>query len=311
MDIKFMHGKENSTEIDLRKIGNTIQSSAKLCWAFTFNNYDKESIDYLCIVFNRIKSQYVFGEEVGEESKTPHLQGQVKLCKRQRLSWLKKIDPRIHWSTTRHLSASVDYCQKGGKVHTNMKLEKWLNPFVDVVWKPWQSEILKLVQKTPDSRSVHWYWESKGNVGKSFLTKYLVMRFNALVVSGKATDIFHQIAKREDEGLATTIAVLDIPRTQLGFLSYQAIESLKNGYINSGKYEGGQYITDPCHVVCFANEPPMLDMMSKDRWRVREISGQGGNARGSAPSVSNSLGAASPTQRCAPLPAPNSRFTGC
>lgn len=302
---------QNRSKKGPRKIGNTVQSSAKLWWAFTFNNYDKESIDYLCIVFNRIKCQYVFGEELGEENKTPHLQGQIKLCTKQRLSWLTKIDPRIHWSETRHLSASVDYCQKDGTVHTNMKLEKWVNPYVGVVWKPWQSDILKLVQSTPDSRSVHWFWESTGNVGKSFLTKYLIMRFNALVVSGKATDIFHQIAKREDEGLSTTIAVLDIPRTQLGFLSYQAIESLKNGYINSGKYEGGQYITDPVHVICFANEPPQFDMMSRDRWRVREITCQGGDARGSAPSVSDSLGAAPPTQRSSPLPVPNSRFTGC
>ncbi len=268
-----MSGRKNSTKKVRRKIGNTVQSSAKLWWAFTFNNYDQESIDYLCIVFNQINCKYVFGEEIGENNKTPHLQGQIELCKRKRLSWLKKIDPRIHWSETRHISASEDYCQKDGKVHTNMKLKRWINPYIDVTWKPWQSVILKLASTTPDSRSVHWFWESTGNVGKSFLTKYLIMRFNALVVSGKATDIFHQIAKREEEDIATSIAVLDIPRTQLGFLSYQAIESLKNGYINSGKYEGGQYLIDPCHVICFANEPPHLESMSMDRWKVFEIKG--------------------------------------
>ncbi len=288
-----MKGKKNSSKIVVRKIGNTGQSSAKLWWAFTYNNYDSEAIEYLCIVFNRIKAKYVFGEEIGEENKTPHLQGQIKLAKPKRLTWLKKIDPRISWGVTRHISASEDYCQKDKKVHTNMKLMQWVNPYAGVTWKPWQKQILDLIRSTPDSRTVHWFWGSKGNIGKSFLTKYLIMRFNALIVSGKASDIFHQIAKREENEMATTVAVLDIPRTQLGFLSYQAIESLKNGFINSGKYEGGQYLIDPCHVICFANEPPQKEAMSLDRWHIVCIGedGTGGllPASGKAPRRPNQM----------------------
>ncbi len=267
--------EKSSTEKVPGKIGNTIQSSAKLRWAFTLNNYHEEDVDYLCIVFNNMKARFVFGEEGGGEEKTPHLQGQVTFKKRKRLSALRKIDPRIHWEATRNECASIDYCQKeGGKVHTNIRLEN-ADARLRIVWKPWQEAILKLVQTVPDSRTVHWYWEPTGNVGKSFLTKYLVQRFNALVVSGKANDIFHQFAKREEDGIATTIAVLDIPRCSMGFISYQAIESIKNGLITSGKYEGGQWIIDPCHVICFSNERPRYEAMSADRWNVVCLSGDG------------------------------------
>lgn len=266
-----MTDKQNRSKKGQGKIGNNFQSSSKKNWAFTFNNYDPHSIALLQEIFNRIKCKYVFGEEIGEENKTPHLQGQIILAKKQRLTWLKKIDPRIHWSGTRNLSASVDYCQKDGKVWTNMDILNMEPEYVDVVWRPWQQKVVDLINTTPDDRSVYWFWERTGKTGKSFLTRYLMAVKNALVVSGKAGDIFHQIAKRQETGTATDIAILDIPRTYLGFISYHAIENLKNRYIISGKYEGEQYLIKACHVICFANEPPEIEKMSLDRWVITEI----------------------------------------
>ncbi len=261
---------KNSTKIVKGKIGNSVQSSAKSTWFFTFNNYDTESIEYLQIVFNELKAKYVFGEEVGA-SGTPHLQGYIKLVKRLRLTALVKIDPRIHWEATRNDDSAISYCQKDNKVYSNMRLTVYKNPYVDIKWRAWQQSILEILKTEPDDRSIHWFWEPTGNVGKSFLTKYLMVKENALICGGKAGDIFHQIAKRLEDGFDIRIAIMDIPRTYMGFISYQAIESLKNGFIISGKYEGGQYSFGRCHVICFANEEPNMDAVSKDRWKINRI----------------------------------------
>ncbi len=265
-----MSESTDSTKTVQRKIGNTIQSSAKDTWFFTFNNYDTESIEYLQIVFNGLKAKYIFGEEVGD-SGTPHLQGNIKLPKRKRLSALVKIDPRIHWEPTRNNDKAITYCQKDSKVYTNMRLEKYGNPYKDVVWRPWQKRVLDIIKSEPDDRSIYWFWEPTGNVGKSYITRYLMKKENALICGGKAGDIFHQVAKRLEDGFDIKIAIMDIPRTYMGFISYQAIESLKNGFIISGKYEGGQYDFGQCHVICFANEEPNKEAVSVDRWRIIRI----------------------------------------
>lgn len=67
------------------------------------------------------------------------------------------------------------------------------------------------------------------------------------------------------------IIICDIPRTNLEYINYGAIESIKNGMIYSGKYEGGQCIFDNPHVVVFANELPDGSKMSRDRWRIHYI----------------------------------------
>jgi hypothetical protein len=40
----------------------------------------------------------------------------------------------------------------------------------------WQTEIINLLKDKPDKRTIHWYWEDKGNVGKTTLCKYLVIK---------------------------------------------------------------------------------------------------------------------------------------
>ena len=65
--------------------------------------------------------------------------------------------------------------------------------------------------------------------------------------------------------------MLDIPRHQLDYVGYGALEQLKNGMIYSGKYEGGTCLFDNPHVIVFANEPPKIEKMSLDRWKIIDL----------------------------------------
>ena len=63
-----------------------------------------------------------------------------------------------------------DYAQdKKFQTAREMVLEEYAN----VEWKEFQQNILDLVSDKPDGRTVHWYHEDAGNVGKTFLRKFL------------------------------------------------------------------------------------------------------------------------------------------
>lgn len=238
-------------------------------WCFTYNNYDEKDIDVLQNIFKPECEWYMFQEETGEKG-TKHLQGTLFLKRGYRLSGLKKWNPAIHWEKTKSVKASIEYCSKyetrTGQIYAyNVDIPKPIR-----VKEPygWQLEVMDIIKDEPDDRTIHWFYEEKGGKGKSTLCKYLIVKHNALVVSGKTNDIFHAVATNPSR---RGIIILDLPRVSKDFINYSAIEQVKNGFFLSGKYEGGQIIYDHPHVIVFANHKPDFKAMSRDRWRLYDI----------------------------------------
>ena len=67
------------------------------------------------------------------------------------------------------------------------------------------------------------------------------------------------------------IVCFDLPRNNGNNISYDALESIKNGIIINMKYETGQKLCDSPHILVFANMPPDVDKLSLDRWVVKEL----------------------------------------
>ncbi len=241
-------------------------------WCFTFNNYQVEHLELIAAKLTDLATRYVFQEELGE-SGTPHLQGYVKLKKRARPTQFA-LPKEIHWEKCRNPTASMDYCQKAdtrnGKLFTyNVKI----NREVICIKKlhKWQQWVVDIVDKPADNRAIYWIWEPIGAVGKTELCRYLVMKHNALILSGKSSDMKFGIVKwLEEHNL--DIVVFDIPRSMEKFVSYQGIEEAKNGIFFSGKYESSMCVYNPPHVFIFANFYPELDRFSQDRWHICTIS---------------------------------------
>jgi len=77
-------------------------------WAFTANNYTDKDVQQ----FKDLECNYiVFGYEIAE-SGTPHLQGSVTFAIAKRLTGLKKINDRVHWSIEIDRESSRNYCMK-------------------------------------------------------------------------------------------------------------------------------------------------------------------------------------------------------
>lgn len=274
LEKEFMIEFQKQTEIDQidqnsAETGNTkTQSLPFNYWCFTWNNYEIDQIDQIDQIFKHECDWYVFQEEIGENG-TPHLQGTLKLKVRQRLSAIKKWCKQIHWEPTKYVSASVAYCTK----EASRSGKQWIHgiklPEPVEVEEPygWQLDVIQLIKQRPDKRSIYWYWEPDGCVGKSELCKWLVIKQNALICGGKGNDIYHHVVKAKHR----KIIVVDVPRTQLDYINYCAIENVKNGCVFSGKYESTQLVFNRPHLIVFANREPDYTAMSADRWIVKDI----------------------------------------
>lgn len=248
--------------------------SASIHWCFTLNNYTDSEISDLLGELKNVKlcKSYIFQEETGEEG-TAHLQGYVEFAKKARP--LESIpNKRIHWEKCRSPKASIAYCSKEdtrtGKIYTNLKLPKPIK-LIDSLYS-WQQEIVDICNTEPDDRTIHWYWEPTGNIGKTALCKYLCVKYNALCLSGKGSDCKYAIVKyHETTGVYPEIILYDIPRTMNDYISYEALESIKNGLFFSTKYESCQVVMNSPHIICFSNVHPETEKMSLDRWHIVKL----------------------------------------
>jgi len=252
---------------------------ASIHWILTLNNYTDDEIDDLLAVLKdgSIVSKYCVQKEIGEQ-RTPHLQGYIAFVKKARP--MEKItNKRIHWEKCRDVKAAIIYCSKDDTFDG----ERWCNFTLPPKQRPlklikeeqfygWQNDIIEIIKAEPDDRSIYWFWEADGGIGKTQFCKYLCVKYNACIMSGKAADCKYGIVKfHEERGYYPELVVFDIPRCNHDFISYDAIESIKNGLFFSGKYEGCQIVFNSPHVICFANETPEMYKLSADRWRIRKL----------------------------------------
>jgi len=255
--------------------GNTKTSTPRVSplkkWCFTYNNPD---LGFMDIFMNHYRvMKYVFQLEVGD-SGTEHFQGVVEFdCKVRPCSVFGEQWAGIHWESCRNWDASVIYCQKkeGRKRGPWLKGVSRCEPCKILKFenlRPWQEDIVNIIEQEPDERTIHWFWEANGGIGKSTFCKFLCARYDAMLLTGKANDMKYAIIQR---GSFPNIVLIDCPRSMKDYISYPGIEEVKNGMFFCGKYESKQIIGNCPHVIVFANFEPNLSMLSLDRWKIKEL----------------------------------------
>lgn len=134
----------------------------------------------------------------------------------------------------------------------------------DVELKQWQRRAIdRLLEQ--DDRKILWIWESEGGIGKTFLAKYLAFKHNAFIcTNGKISDIAQAFKSQE-------IVAMDFTRDYEDKINYSVLESFKNGFIFSPKYDSQVKHFTPCKVIVFANFAPNESKLSLDRWDIVNI----------------------------------------
>lgn len=263
--------------------GNTTKGTRARVWSITWNNPDEQVMAQWHEAIDECE-RYVWQLEKGE-SGTPHIQGHLEYTNARTFTSLKKSLPGAHIEKVKNIKKSRDYCQKnegrlegpflkGFKKEIDLAQEIIKLRYSDTVWKPWQKNVLEILDGPVDRRVINWFWDDTGNVGKSYLCKYIALKYDAIICSGKTNDIFNQVNTwriANPYEVQIPPLVVDIPRSEFCHTNYAAIESIKNGFLYSGKYEGGRVFGLEPHVIIFANAEPHYDSLSADRWRVFDI----------------------------------------
>lgn len=247
-------------------------------YTLTWNNYTEADYGTLEQLAKDSCSDWAFQREVGA-SGTPHIQGALYFKSPRSWAAVKKLLPSCHIEVARNWQAAKQYCMKSdtavGKPNVKGKREV-KDPLAGRELRPFQQEILDLLLTEPDDRTIHWYWEPNGAIGKTTLAKHICLQHkDAIYVAGKAADMKCAIAELVKNGNPPRICIVDLTRTVEGFTGslYQGLEEIKNGIFFSGKYESGMVMYDCPHIICFANWEPDTEALSSDRWNVKKIPG--------------------------------------
>lgn len=218
--------------------------------------------------------RYVFQEERGDNG-TPHLQGVIHFKNQVALTTLKQWNLRLHLESTRCIKSSVAYCSDPGKragriwnhgftVRTELRLLEEDNFY------EWQKDLVAELLTVPNDRSIIWYADLDGGTGKTQLAKWIFATMPGVqyISSSNLKDATYQIIKRVDD---PRILLCNLPRSAEGKLSYAIFESIKDGIVYSGKYEGGTRIFPSPHIVVFTNFFPDETQLTHDRWDIRTL----------------------------------------
>lgn len=218
--------------------------------------------------------------EICPTTKKPHLQGMLWCRKKCRDTEFKTLKG-AHFKPLMDTDNKADYCNKNYS-HDGVWRCSWGFPeeVVKVTYdmlRDRQKVIADLFVEREDplfGRKIYWYWENKGQWGKSMLTTYMIDFCDAVVVDGKKADILFGMQEYYDkQGRIPPIVIFDLARADKNFVSYTAIEKLKNGFFFGTKYKSGMVRFNRPHIIVFSNFEPNLDEdnLSVDRWVITEL----------------------------------------
>ena len=267
----------DSSEAEGNPNSSASQCSPAKYWCFVLNNYTSEDIQMFRDIDSSKVPRIVFQEEIGENG-TPHLQGALMfktkgrpftLLPHRRTHWEKKIKT----STVPQL---FNYACKSDTRSGQMFARGWELPYVmNLDLFIWEKTICDELDGETNDRIINWIWEPNGGVGKTSFQKWVFTHYDKVVVlSGKGSDMKNGIVNYKNEnGYLPKIVLINVPRSNIEYLSFTGLEEIKDMFFFSGKYEGGMVCGECPHVYIFANSEPDRSKLSEDRWRVRKIEG--------------------------------------
>lgn len=266
-------GNIKTSSIKKKAVKKEPRAGQLVYWFFTWNNYPVDAVETLLKKFKGIAKRWVFQKEIGKETGTPHLQGNIQLWKKMRWSEFK-LPTEIHWEKTRNVEAAFCYCEKDD---TRDGEDVWIHPTplkVIKVLRPWQAAVCEMLKQVPDDRTVNWVYDEEGCMGKTVFAKYLYSKHDAIIATGGGNkDIACLLSMLKTNGRdlnALTSFIFNFGRSTEG-VSYKAIESVKDGLMTSVKYESNTLVFNCPHVWIFSNERPNMKSLSKDRWVIWRI----------------------------------------
>lgn len=259
----------------------------KFC--FRLSNYTIVDINNLISSDSSIVPTIAFQEEGGPTTteETPHLQGfgmWAKGVKRRPVGWWEKQmgHKRMHFEKMKgSIAQNMKYCtrefhegrpndrkrQKDGRVYTRGCPRLVVKMTYGHLTEQ-QKAIADKYKEFEDplfGRQIHWYWEPQGEWGKTKLQKYMIDNMKATMVGGKKADMFYALSELMIEtGEVPPIVIINLVKdTDMQYVSYAGMESIKDGCFFSKKFKSGMCRFNSPHLLIFANEAPQMDRFTR------------------------------------------------
>lgn len=251
--------------VPVKKGGGNTRLPPSRHWVFTLNNPLELDIAIWKNMENVGSKKWVCQLERGEAG-TPHLQGYVDFGTKVRPLGL--FTEKYHWEKCKDIAASIKYCSKA-ETRIDGPWFRGIEPpvsFTLPLLRPWQSDLMASLNLPAGDRTINWVVDFNGNAGKTALCKHICSTRNAIYICGKAADCKYAVSEWLQGKKPLDIVLFDFTRSLENYVSYEAIESVKNGIFFSSKYESRMDIFRSPHVVCFSNFEPDQSKLSADRW---------------------------------------------
>jgi len=134
-----------------------------------------------------------------------------------------------------------------------------------VLYEPrgqWQLDLISYCHAPSHPRQVRWYYDEAGGSGKSYFCRNFGLGY--VITGGKHADIYYAYNQEP-------YVFFDWPRCAEESFPYGVVESFKNGYFLSTKYESAAVKFQPPIVIVFSNFRPDESKLSMDRWDIVAI----------------------------------------
>jgi len=147
-----------------------------------------------------------------------------------------------------------------------------LKPRVEIAdWRPKQRLLGDKLAEEPGDRKVIFWQNTGGGDGKTtFFRNYLIRNtLTSIYVGGRPQDVLYALAQfKEAYKRGPRVVFMDMKRSagEINRKDYEMIETLKDGVAFSSKYESGQLLWNPFHLVVATNFIVNMTALSTDRY---------------------------------------------
>lgn len=270
-------------------------------WAlrWTVPDSSSEHVDKMRSVFANYFDRFIFQQECTVHPETRkenwHLQGAAKsnqqlwkhrLVEQLVSQGLKGIE--VQPAVSHGMKALDSYCMKRDNTYragpwTPEGLKEMVEPYtgqdLEMVRQtplPWQMDLTRVLMSNPDDRKIFWIYDPVGCQGKTKFAKLCCLEHKAVLLRWcKYADAAHLVRNAKSRKIVLFDLTRAKPREVSACDMYATIEAVKDGMLNSTKYETDTLFFSPPHVVVFSNSLPNTDSLSKDRWVVLTIGTRG------------------------------------
>jgi len=220
----------------------------------------RQAIDYSMKEDTRVEGPWTFGNW---DDVTQGKRSDIKEFK----EWFFAMDRTIDDCVDEYPEIMAKY----PRFYNTLRGIKRRRNFVATPFAPnpgWQTELATYLTTPPDPRKVKWLYDTNGGNGKSYFALNWRSTIQPYVCTGgRFGDIFYSFLNAG----TPNVVFFDWPRDHEDRFPYGLIETFKNGYFISTKYESECVRFPTPHVVIFSNFPPDQTKLSLDRWDIINI----------------------------------------